>query len=62
MAESSDMEETTLTDRTDMNIELYVFVEDDTMVHDTVRQADRRSCALTETTLRNDFVLTTVLI
>ena len=38
------MEETTLTDSTDVSIEIQVIVEVDTKFLDTVRQADRRSC------------------
>ena len=38
------MEEATFTDRTDVRIELQVFIEDDIKALDSVRQADRYSC------------------
>ena len=38
------MEETTLTDRTDLSIEVQVFVEDDSKALEAVRQARSRYC------------------
>ena len=45
---NSIFKEVTLTDRTGVSIELYVFVEDDSKAPDTVRLADRRSWSINQ--------------
>ena len=50
------MEETTITDRTEVRIELQVFIEDETKAVDTLRQADRRSCDINRDDIAERFV------
>ena len=56
------MEETTLTDRTDGSVTLYVFVEDDSKALDAVQQADRRFGDIYRNAIsRSDLILASVL-